>query len=256
MVGRWISQDPIGFAAGDANLYRYVGNKTTTYTDPSGLYEDPRPYPVDGGGPATGDSSYIHGRVELLALKKPKPSNKGKLTTDFSFSFRVLPKKFRTTPDVSADCKKCKKVGYVQIVKQKFDRGLIPAPTENYDWKIDAGNTWGNGIPYPEGTPLTADPTLGAGSGDWGETMRFVDIPGIVEKTWRGRSLELVQDFEVHLVCLDGLEKGSTYGGFKGGQSFKWNKATNSYDTNRYHQQIFEPSSTFKSKLSQSLPPF
>ncbi|HBJ39162.1 MAG TPA: hypothetical protein DDZ51_31330, partial [Planctomycetaceae bacterium] len=24
-IGRWISQDPIGFAAGDANLYRYVG---------------------------------------------------------------------------------------------------------------------------------------------------------------------------------------------------------------------------------------
>lgn len=25
-TGRWISQDPIGFAAGDTNLYRYVGN--------------------------------------------------------------------------------------------------------------------------------------------------------------------------------------------------------------------------------------
>jgi RHS repeat-associated protein len=35
--GRWISQDPIGFRAGDANLYRYVGNRPTTYTDPSGL---------------------------------------------------------------------------------------------------------------------------------------------------------------------------------------------------------------------------
>ncbi len=28
-VGRWISKDPIGFAAGDANLYRYVGNGAT-----------------------------------------------------------------------------------------------------------------------------------------------------------------------------------------------------------------------------------
>ena len=35
--GRFISQDPISFAAGDANLYRYVGNTPTTYTDPSGL---------------------------------------------------------------------------------------------------------------------------------------------------------------------------------------------------------------------------
>ena len=31
------SKDSIGFAAGDANLYRYVGNQPTTLTDPSGL---------------------------------------------------------------------------------------------------------------------------------------------------------------------------------------------------------------------------
>jgi hypothetical protein len=36
-IGRWTSQDPIGFEAGDANLYRYVGNGPTDGTDPSGL---------------------------------------------------------------------------------------------------------------------------------------------------------------------------------------------------------------------------
>jgi uncharacterized protein RhaS with RHS repeats len=36
-VGRWISEDPIGFAAGDANVYRYVGNVPTTNVDPLGL---------------------------------------------------------------------------------------------------------------------------------------------------------------------------------------------------------------------------
>jgi uncharacterized protein RhaS with RHS repeats len=36
-VGRWLSQDPIGFKAGDPNLYRYVGNGPTNATDPSGL---------------------------------------------------------------------------------------------------------------------------------------------------------------------------------------------------------------------------
>jgi RHS repeat-associated protein len=35
-VGRFISEDPIGFSAGDTNLYRYVGNNATNYTDPSG----------------------------------------------------------------------------------------------------------------------------------------------------------------------------------------------------------------------------
>src|SRR5262249_22120528 len=32
---RWTSQDPIGFSAGDANLYRYAGNNTPNATDPS-----------------------------------------------------------------------------------------------------------------------------------------------------------------------------------------------------------------------------
>src|SRR5262249_31312453 len=35
--GRWISQDPLGFDAGDSNLYRYVNNQPTLATDPSGL---------------------------------------------------------------------------------------------------------------------------------------------------------------------------------------------------------------------------
>jgi RHS repeat-associated protein len=35
-TGRWTTQDPMGFAAGDANLYRYVGNRATLATDPSG----------------------------------------------------------------------------------------------------------------------------------------------------------------------------------------------------------------------------
>ncbi len=39
-VGRWISEDPIGFAAGDANLYRYVSNSPTNYTDPDGLQQE------------------------------------------------------------------------------------------------------------------------------------------------------------------------------------------------------------------------
>ncbi|MBC7350771.1 MAG: RHS repeat-associated core domain-containing protein [Thermogutta sp.] len=32
-VGRWLSEDPIGFHGGDGNLYRYVGNSPTTFVD-------------------------------------------------------------------------------------------------------------------------------------------------------------------------------------------------------------------------------
>ncbi|MEM8734278.1 MAG: RHS repeat-associated core domain-containing protein [Planctomycetota bacterium] len=34
--GRFVSQDPLGFTAGDTNLYRYVGNSPTNATDPTG----------------------------------------------------------------------------------------------------------------------------------------------------------------------------------------------------------------------------
>jgi RHS repeat-associated protein len=37
VVGRWLSEDPIGFQASDANFYRYVDNMPTVATDPSGL---------------------------------------------------------------------------------------------------------------------------------------------------------------------------------------------------------------------------
>src|SRR5438046_6445676 len=35
-TGRWISQDPLGFDAGDSNLYRYVNNGTLQGSDPCG----------------------------------------------------------------------------------------------------------------------------------------------------------------------------------------------------------------------------
>jgi RHS repeat-associated protein len=39
---RFISEDPIGFAAGDANLYAYVGNDPVNSIDPSGLQSERR----------------------------------------------------------------------------------------------------------------------------------------------------------------------------------------------------------------------
>lgn len=36
----WSSESPLGFAAGDTNLQRYVGNSPTNYTDPTGLWRE------------------------------------------------------------------------------------------------------------------------------------------------------------------------------------------------------------------------
>jgi RHS repeat-associated protein len=49
-VGRWISEDPIGFAAGDTNLNRYVGNAPVDKVDPWGLR-------IIVGGEVIGDSA-------------------------------------------------------------------------------------------------------------------------------------------------------------------------------------------------------
>lgn len=36
-MGRFLSEDPIGFSAGDENLYRYVHNASVLFNDPFGL---------------------------------------------------------------------------------------------------------------------------------------------------------------------------------------------------------------------------
>ncbi len=36
-TGRWLSEDPLGFIAGDANVGRYVGNRSPLLKDPSGM---------------------------------------------------------------------------------------------------------------------------------------------------------------------------------------------------------------------------
>jgi hypothetical protein len=87
-VGRWLSQDPLGFTAGDANLYRYVGNGPTNGTDASGLIlGDPNslpPGPPPGViGPPPSDSSGWNGddsttrRVYLHWTPPPPPPPTG-----------------------------------------------------------------------------------------------------------------------------------------------------------------------------------
>jgi RHS repeat-associated protein len=40
-IGRFLSEDPIAFKAGDTNLYRYVHNNPVLYRDPTGMDDDP-----------------------------------------------------------------------------------------------------------------------------------------------------------------------------------------------------------------------
>jgi RHS repeat-associated protein len=92
-TGRFLSRDPMGFRAGDANLYRYVGNGPVNWTDPTGLMWptqfplelDPvegkigSPRPVQGpatapSGPATGGGVHpIPGYPSGVPLRPTQP---------------------------------------------------------------------------------------------------------------------------------------------------------------------------------------
>jgi RHS repeat-associated protein len=53
---RFISEDPVGFAGGDADLYAYVGNAPIDYIDPSGLRRgrgQTEPCNAEGSEPCT-----------------------------------------------------------------------------------------------------------------------------------------------------------------------------------------------------------
>jgi RHS repeat-associated protein len=57
-AGVFVEQDPLGFAAGDANLSRYVGNSPTIYVHPYGLRDQ-----------------YMYGRVDNRPLPGPNSIN-------------------------------------------------------------------------------------------------------------------------------------------------------------------------------------
>ena len=49
-IGRFLSEDPIGFTARDLNLYRYVGNNPVKFVDPDGLKVEVQWHEYSGTG--------------------------------------------------------------------------------------------------------------------------------------------------------------------------------------------------------------
>jgi len=74
-VGRFISEDPIGFNGGDANLYRYVDNSPVNGTDPDGEVAIPLGVLARGIVVLIGaTAAYLGDRIQ--DLQKPSPSVK------------------------------------------------------------------------------------------------------------------------------------------------------------------------------------
>jgi RHS repeat-associated protein len=96
---RWLEQDPLGFAARDANLYRYVSNDSMKATDPSGQAEfkigghifyvhknDPDPRPSDPHAHIGGPNSTT--KVDI---------NTGQIFKGTKATGRYIPRKVLTT---------------------------------------------------------------------------------------------------------------------------------------------------------------
>jgi RHS repeat-associated protein len=66
-IGRFTTQDPKGFAAGDTNLYRYVGNDPTDASDVSGLDELPK-------------NPFAPAPVGITTLMRTEPGGRNRLT--------------------------------------------------------------------------------------------------------------------------------------------------------------------------------
>ncbi|MBI3465587.1 MAG: RHS repeat-associated core domain-containing protein, partial [Planctomycetes bacterium] len=75
-IGRWLSEDPIGFSAGDPNLYRYVRNNPENSADPSGLQEAMSKRETDRFRAAGNPSSpkWIVSQGRSVANLSPRPT--------------------------------------------------------------------------------------------------------------------------------------------------------------------------------------
>lgn len=58
-IGRWISEDPIGFDGEDENLHRYVGNNPISRVDPNGLQMEEGPFANPGAWEQTGTGVWV-----------------------------------------------------------------------------------------------------------------------------------------------------------------------------------------------------
>ncbi|MEL7264678.1 MAG: RHS repeat-associated core domain-containing protein, partial [Planctomycetota bacterium] len=140
-TGRWISQDPIGFAAGDANLYRYVGNGVTTKVDPSGYTEKYPGVPIEGHGGTWIDGEPGHGTWKPDGMKVKVPYRKGRPNfSEFIYNKNVRNKRgvvtIRMTKSLDSPDSTRRNRDYTAADDAYRAKHKCP------DWKRPTGWTW------------------------------------------------------------------------------------------------------------------
>lgn len=116
-TGRFLSQDPIGFAGGDTNLYRYVSNKPTVDKDPSGNG------PVLGGLCLLADLTYngVSATIDMINFTR-NISLYQQAINDWNHQLRQLPKKEKISCEITKDdIEKDRILNQIALLEKKRD---------------------------------------------------------------------------------------------------------------------------------------
>lgn len=187
-IGLWLSTDPLGIHPGRSG-YVYSSNAPTSLTDATGLR------PCNQCKPPV--NSPVDLRDTFSATLGPRDASNDiypRVGSTFflNWSLRrdiaagVTPFKNGATCPCC-----CKKVGVIQIVRQKAT-GFPASMWNQPNWKLDQA------LPYPHGSNITGDPCAGEGV----STNDAPNYAKYLEPIW------FKQEFESCVVCLEGRERG------------------------------------------------
>ncbi len=162
-TGRWQTQDPMGFEAGDSNLYRYVMNQSVNAVDPSGLDS----FNIDGGT-LTVDLAGSYKTGIGLGVEYTKPNvKKGFLQVWQRMQFEVtgIYTCEKLNPQTGLPCT-------FEVFGAALPPGIDLDPGNEHGHKHITGNKFDSGNLQPDPPPTGI--TTASLSGD---TLAYKDIP-------------------------------------------------------------------------------
>ena len=217
-VGRWISEDPIGFSANDANLKRYVGNQPLLWTDPIGLFgcnwastipnnHVSNRVKVSKVIPDGSGVWLIEQMVDRLRKEVDANNNEVSVTSNTMTWYGWIHLQYKGAMPV--DCNLTNTIQLVRVVDAKT--GLphfTKQPEDLHDKRISDADGWGvdsftsDKDPFIAGYPPNHNRYFSKGKLDWTSVSDQPGHEGIPNLTGRPSRL-LRYEFETYVVAYD-----------------------------------------------------
>lgn len=138
--------EPMGFEAGDANLYRYVGNEPTGFVDPSGLVKRDKP-PEDQSDLSSSDfaSGFVQGLGRLTGKPADDPNSWGALRKNRPRMTPGVGNKFHDAPSQTDLRNKSLNCGTTALQRAGLKR--VPQPDGSYNFLDQYGRIRARWVP-------------------------------------------------------------------------------------------------------------